>query len=39
MNETNWWQKMFDQKYLDTYLGNLTPERTKEEADFVISNA
>ena len=39
MNEKDWWQKMFDQKYLDTYLGNLTPERTKEETDFVIKAA
>lgn len=39
MNEKNWWQKMFDQKYLDTYLGNLTPERTKEETDFIVKAA
>ena len=29
MNEKDWWQKMFDQKYLDTYLGNLTLEQSK----------
>lgn len=39
MSETDWWQTMFDQKYLDTYLGNLTPERTKEETDFIIKAA
>lgn len=39
MNETDWWQKMFDQKYLDTYLGNLTPERTKTEVDFIVKAA
>jgi len=39
MNERNWWQKMFDQKYLDTYLGNLTPERTNEETDFIVKAA
>ena len=39
MNEKNWWQRMFDQKYLDTYLGSLTPERTKEEVDFIVKAA
>lgn len=36
MNQTDWWQKMFDQKYLDTYLGSLTTERTNQELDFLI---
>jgi len=30
---------MFDQKYLDTYLGGLTAERTTEEVDFYIKAA
>lgn len=30
---------MFDQKYLDTYLGALTDERTKHETDFLIEAA
>lgn len=30
---------MFDQKYLDTYLPDLTPERTKKEVDFIIKSA
>lgn len=39
MSESDWWQTMFDQKYLDTYLGSLTPERTKTEVDFVVEAA
>ncbi|GAC1392127.1 MAG: class I SAM-dependent methyltransferase [Candidatus Saccharimonadales bacterium] len=39
MNESNWWKEMFDQKYLDTYLGNLTAERTKAETNFIIKTA
>lgn len=39
MSEVDWWQTMFDQKYLDTYLGSLTPERTKQEVDFVVEAA
>lgn len=34
--ETNWWKSLFDQKYLDTYLSDFTPERTSQEVDFVI---
>ncbi len=30
---------MFDQKYLDTYLYGFTPERTKNEVDFVVETA
>lgn len=39
MNQTDWWQKIFDQKYLDTYLSDLTPERTLREVDFVVRAA
>lgn len=39
MNETEWWKTIFDQKYLDTYLADLTPERTSQEVDFVIKAA
>jgi len=39
MNEENWWQTMFDQRYLDTYLGGLTNERTNKEVDFYIKAA
>ena len=37
MSRFDWWQTMFDQKYLDTYLGSLTAERTTEEVDFYIT--
>ena len=37
MSKADWWQTMFDQKYLDTYLGGLTAERTTEEVDFYIT--
>lgn len=36
MNQSDWWKTLFDQKYLDTYLSDLTPERTKREVDFVV---
>lgn len=39
MPETEWWKTMFDQKYLDTYLSDFTPERTSQEVDFVIQAA
>lgn len=39
MNETDWWKSLFDQKYLDTYLSDFTPERTSQEVDFVIKTA
>lgn len=39
MNESNWWKELFDQKYLDTYLADFTPERTSQEVDFVIKAA
>lgn len=35
MNKSNWWQTLFDKKYLDTYLDYLTPEKTKQEVDFI----
>lgn len=37
MNETDWWKTVFDDKYLDTQLGNLTAERTRREVDFIVS--
>lgn len=39
MNQTDWWATLFDQKYLDTYLADLTPERTLREVDFVVRTA
>ncbi len=39
MNKKDWWKSLFDQKYLDTYLSGLTPERTVQETDFVIKAA
>lgn len=36
MSKEDWWKESFDQKYLDTYLTDLTPERTSEEVDFVV---
>ncbi len=39
MNQSDWWKTLFDQKYLDTYLGGLTPERTGREVDFVVKAA
>ena len=36
MNQEDWWKTLFDQKYLDTYLTDLTPERTSQEVDFVV---
>src|SRR3989344_9670273 len=38
-SETNWWKTLFDQKYLDTYLSDFTPERTSEEVNFIIKAA
>ncbi len=35
-NKTDWWKTMFDQKYLDTYLADFTPERTSQEVDVVV---
>ncbi len=39
MDEKEWWKDLFDQKYLDTYLAELTPKRTFKEVDFVIKAA
>jgi len=39
MSETDWWKTMFDDKYLDTYLHTLTPERTTSEVDYIINAA
>lgn len=39
MTETDWWKSLFDQKYLDTYLSDFTPERTSQEVNFVIKAA
>lgn len=35
-SENVWWKTMFDEKYLDTYLSTLTPERTSSEVDFIV---
>lgn len=37
--QEEWWKTLFDQKYLDTYLSRLTPERTVQEIDFVVKAA
>lgn len=39
MTQSDWWKTGFDQRYLDTYLADFTPERTAEEVDFVIKAA
>ncbi len=39
MDQADWWKTLFDQKYLETYLGDLTPERTNQEVDFVVKAA
>lgn len=39
MNKSDWWKELFDQKYLDTYISRLTPERTAQEVDFVVKAA
>lgn len=39
MNESEWWKTLFDQKYLDTYLSDFTPERTSQEVNFVVRAA
>lgn len=39
MNQQDWWKTLFDQKYLDTYLDELTVERTSKEVDFTIRAA
>ena len=39
MNKEDWWKLSFDQRYLDTYLTDLTPERTSKEIDFVVNAA
>lgn len=39
VTETDWWKTLFDQKYLDTYLADFTPERTTQEVDFVVNAA
>lgn len=39
MSQADWWKTLFDQKYLDTYLSELTSERTKTEVDFVVKAA
>lgn len=36
MTQADWWKTLFDQKYLDTYLSDLTSERTVKEVDFVV---
>jgi len=35
-NDQEWWQAVFDEKYLDTYIDVLTPERTETEVAFII---
>lgn len=39
MSQTDWWKTLFDQKYLDTYLSDFTPERTSNEVNFVVKAA
>ncbi|OGL25680.1 hypothetical protein A3E49_00825 [Candidatus Saccharibacteria bacterium RIFCSPHIGHO2_12_FULL_49_19] len=39
MSEADWWKTSFDQRYLDTYLHGFTPERTKQEVDYVVKTA
>lgn len=39
MSQADWWKTLFDQKYLDTYLVDFTPERTSKEVDFVVKAA
>lgn len=39
MTQADWWKTLFDQKYLDTYLSDLTSERTVKEVDFVVQTA
>lgn len=39
MNREDWWKTLFDQKYLDTYLADFTPEKTSQEVDFVVKAA
>lgn len=38
-DQKSWWETVFDQKYLDTYLADLTPELTSQEVDFVVKAA
>lgn len=35
--EPEWWQTLFDEKYLSTYIDRLTPEQTTKEVDFIVS--
>lgn len=35
--QKEWWRNTFDQKYLDTYIDLITPQRTKREVDFLIA--
>lgn len=35
MKKTEWWKQTFDQKYLDTYVDTLTPERTAADLRFI----
>lgn len=39
MSEKDWWKTVFDQRYLDTYLADFTPERTRQEVDFIAKAA
>lgn len=39
IEQSNWWKTLFDQKYLDTYLSDLTPERTSNEVNFIVRAA
>jgi SAM-dependent methyltransferase len=32
----NWWKKVFDKDYLKTYVDIITPERTKQEINFIL---
>ena len=32
-----WWEKHFNEKYIKTYIDIATPEKTKEQVDFLVS--
>lgn len=39
MPNRHWWKTLFNENYLDIYLGDLTPERTTKEVSFIIKAA
>lgn len=36
VQEENWWQEVFDQKYIDTYEDIITLSQTEKEVDFLV---